>query len=221
MEQAVEYLHKNSIMHRDIKPARMYLKDGEIKLDIGNLMREYTSDGALSPEVVTLWYRAPELLLSTKHYDFAIDMWSVGCIMGGECRALKHNSSIDTCHRAAQGRTALPWNEWTRHVVAHQWHLGPGQSAHLAWTRWLESCCRDTPASTWATCLAATNYSAVIPHSPRTPARSVVLQSTWSTHRPSSTATRVVQWSVATTAAVQSGLVFIRRAVRVALIRAT
>lgn len=82
--QAVEYMHKNNVMHRDIKPGKIYLKDGEIKLDLSSLLREYTTDGTLSPVVVTLWYRAPELLLGTKEYDFSIDMWSVGCVMAGK-----------------------------------------------------------------------------------------------------------------------------------------
>jgi serine/threonine protein kinase len=36
----------------------------------------------MTQEVVTQYYRAPELLLGAKHYDFAVDMWSIGCIFG-------------------------------------------------------------------------------------------------------------------------------------------
>lgn len=73
-------------MHRDIKPAKIFLKDGEVKLDTSGLVREYTNEGNLTPVVVTLWYRPPELLLNVTQYDTAIDMWSVGCVMAGKCR---------------------------------------------------------------------------------------------------------------------------------------
>merc|ERR1711916_371268 len=44
------------------------------------MLRTYTH------EVVTLWYRAPEILLGEKHYSPAVDLWSVGCIMAELCR---------------------------------------------------------------------------------------------------------------------------------------
>lgn len=36
----------------------------------------------MTPRVVTLWYRSPELLLDTTTYTTAVDMWSVGCVLG-------------------------------------------------------------------------------------------------------------------------------------------
>ena len=82
----VKYIHDNFILHRDIKPANILLRNkGEVKLaDFGlsrffekrkNQWRAYTNS------VVTLWYRAPELLLSECYYKTSIDMWSVGCVM--------------------------------------------------------------------------------------------------------------------------------------------
>ena len=82
----VKYIHDNYILHRDIKPANILIKNkGEVKLaDFGlsrffekrkNQWRAYTNS------VVTLWYRAPELLLSECYYKTSIDMWSVGCVM--------------------------------------------------------------------------------------------------------------------------------------------
>jgi cell division cycle 2-like protein len=78
----VEYLHKNWILHRDLKTSNLLLNNrGEVKLaDFG--MARYTSrpPPKLTQLVVTLWYRAPELLLGAEEYDFEIDIWSVGCI---------------------------------------------------------------------------------------------------------------------------------------------
>lgn len=79
---AVQYLHSNWIIHRDLKTSNILLNNrGEIKLaDFG--MARYTSrpPPRLTQMVVTLWYRAPELLLGAEEYGFEIDIWSLGCI---------------------------------------------------------------------------------------------------------------------------------------------
>ncbi|QLQ81893.1 hypothetical protein HG537_0G01470 [Torulaspora globosa] len=81
----VSYLHQNWILHRDLKPANiMVTLDGCVKVgDLGlarkfsNMLQTlYTGDKV----VVTIWYRAPELLLGARHYTPAIDLWAVGCI---------------------------------------------------------------------------------------------------------------------------------------------
>jgi len=79
---ATEYLHSNWILHRDLKTSNLLMNNrGEIKIaDFG--MARYTADPPpkLTQLVVTLWYRAPELLLGTENYGSAIDIWSIGCI---------------------------------------------------------------------------------------------------------------------------------------------
>ncbi|RFU81463.1 serine threonine kinase [Trichoderma arundinaceum] len=80
----VEYLHSNYILHRDLKTSNLLLNNrGLLKIaDFG--MARYVGDPPpkLTQLVVTLWYRAPELLLGTRSYGAAVDMWSVGCIFG-------------------------------------------------------------------------------------------------------------------------------------------
>ncbi|KAI5960559.1 SSN3 [Candida pseudojiufengensis] len=82
----VTFLHKNWIFHRDLKPANiMVTSNGIVKIGDLGLARKfnnplqsfYTGDKV----VVTIWYRAPELLLGTRHYTPAIDLWAVGCIL--------------------------------------------------------------------------------------------------------------------------------------------
>ncbi|XP_072162606.1 cyclin-dependent kinase 11B [Bemisia tabaci] len=85
MEQllkAVNHLHDNWILHRDLKASNLLLSHkGILKVGDFGLAREYGSPlKQYTPIVVTLWYRAPELLLCTKEYSTKIDMWSVGCI---------------------------------------------------------------------------------------------------------------------------------------------
>lgn len=78
-----KYLHDNWVLHRDLKTSNLLLNNrGDLKICDFGLARQYGSP--LKPYthlVVTLWYRAPELLLGAKQYSTAIDMWSLGCIM--------------------------------------------------------------------------------------------------------------------------------------------
>lgn len=81
--EGIKYLHDNWVLHRDLKTSNLLLNNrGELKICDFGLARQYGSP--LKPYthlVVTLWYRAPELLLGSKQYSTAIDMWSLGCIM--------------------------------------------------------------------------------------------------------------------------------------------
>ncbi|KAI4343636.1 hypothetical protein L6164_010964 [Bauhinia variegata] len=81
--KGVKYIHDNWVIHRDLKTSNILLnKDGELKICDFGLSRQYASPlKPYTPVVVTLWYRAPELLLGVKEYSTALDMWSVGCIM--------------------------------------------------------------------------------------------------------------------------------------------
>jgi cell division cycle 2-like protein len=81
----VAYLHDQWILHRDIKTSNLLLNNrGQLKIaDFG--MARYVGDpppANLTQLVVTLWYRAPELLLGAQTYGRAVDMWSVGCVLG-------------------------------------------------------------------------------------------------------------------------------------------
>eukprot|EP01118_Nematostelium_gracile_P002232 TRINITY_DN1246_c0_g1_i1.p1 TRINITY_DN1246_c0_g1~~TRINITY_DN1246_c0_g1_i1.p1 ORF type:complete len:488 (+),score=132.10 TRINITY_DN1246_c0_g1_i1:77-1540(+) len=78
----VKHLHDNWIIHRDLKTSNLlYSNKGILKIADFGLARSYGSPlKEYTQLVVTLWYRAPELLLGAKLYTPAIDMWSVGCI---------------------------------------------------------------------------------------------------------------------------------------------
>lgn len=79
------YLHSVHILHRDLKPANILIThDGVVKIaDLGLARMTYQPLQPLvsgDKVVVTIWYRAPELLLGAKHYNNAIDCWAVGCV---------------------------------------------------------------------------------------------------------------------------------------------
>ncbi|KAI8969459.1 kinase-like protein [Trametes punicea] len=80
------YLHDAHIIHRDLKPANILITSSGV-VKIGDLGLARLTHQPLQPlclgdkVVVTIWYRAPELLLGAKHYNKAVDIWAVGCVM--------------------------------------------------------------------------------------------------------------------------------------------
>ncbi|OCF58122.1 CMGC/CDK/CDK9 protein kinase [Kwoniella mangroviensis CBS 10435] len=89
--EGIDYIHLNNFIHRDIKTANILVdKHGQIKIADFGLARSWTHDALMPPHlaneytnmVVTRWYRAPELLLGDTHYGPAVDIWSLGCVLG-------------------------------------------------------------------------------------------------------------------------------------------
>ena len=83
MLEGLAYCHSNRVIHRDLKPANILLTAANhLKLADFGLARAFQiPTSTFTHEVVTLWYRAPEILLGEKHYCPAVDIWSVGCIL--------------------------------------------------------------------------------------------------------------------------------------------
>lgn len=82
LSRAIYYCHANFVLHRDIKPNNLLIAaNGEVKLADFGLARSFADPYTrMSHQVITLWYRPPELLFGAKHYSGAVDVWSVGMV---------------------------------------------------------------------------------------------------------------------------------------------
>ncbi|KAG8506153.1 Cyclin-dependent-like kinase 5 [Galemys pyrenaicus] len=76
------FCHSRNVLHRDLKPQNLLInRNGELKLADFGLARAFGIPvRCYSAEVVTLWYRPPDVLFGAKLYSTSIDMWSAGCI---------------------------------------------------------------------------------------------------------------------------------------------
>lgn len=85
--RGLKYIHSANVLHRDLKPSNLLLNTTcDLKICDFGLARvadpEHDHTGILTEYVATRWYRAPEIMLNSKGYSKAIDLWSVGCILG-------------------------------------------------------------------------------------------------------------------------------------------
>jgi len=102
--KGIAHCHAHRVLHRDLKPQNLLIdKKGVLKLADFGLARAFgVPVRTYTHEVVTLWYRAPEILLGGKQYSTPVDIWSIGCIyaeMVTRCPLFPGDSEIDQLFR--------------------------------------------------------------------------------------------------------------------------
>lgn len=101
----LEHCHSRRVVHRDIKGANLLVNnEGVLKIADFGLANFFdpSKNHPLTSRVVTLWYRPPELLLGSTHYDAAVDLWSVGCVFAEMYRGkpiLQGRTEVEQLHK--------------------------------------------------------------------------------------------------------------------------
>ncbi len=144
--RALEYCHSQGIMHRDIKPHNLMIDHSHRKLRVidWGLAEFYHYGQEYNVRVASRYYKGPELLVDDTHYDYSLDIWSLGCTLGEmifrRIPLFKGKSNYDQLVRIAK---VLGTSDLMRYVSKYELTLDPeyndilGEYQKMRWEVWI------------------------------------------------------------------------------------
>ncbi|CAA7399942.1 unnamed protein product [Spirodela intermedia] len=129
----LEHCHNNGVLHRDIKGSNLLLDNGGLlKIADFGLATSFNPNRKrpMTSRVVTLWYRAPELLLGATDYGVGVDLWSAGCILAellAEKPIMPGRTEVEQLHRIFKLCGSPPEEYWRKSKLPHATIFKPQQ----------------------------------------------------------------------------------------------
>ncbi|CAN0009088.1 unnamed protein product [Pylaiella littoralis] len=138
--RALDFCHGRGIMHRDLKPQNLLVsRDGTLKVADFGLARAFCPPvRPLTHEVVTIWYRAPEILLGSKTYAPPLDLWSVGTILAEmvtKTPMFPGDSEIDEIYKIFRILGTPTESSWPNVTDLDDWNVGFPKWPRIGLTR--------------------------------------------------------------------------------------
>ncbi|PWZ37039.1 putative serine/threonine-protein kinase [Zea mays] len=143
----LEHCHSRHVVHRDIKGANLLVNnEGVLKIADFGLANFFdpSKNHPLTSRVVTLWYRPPELLLGSTHYDAAVDLWSVGCVFPEMYRGkpiLQGRTEVEQLHKIFKLCGSPTDDYWKKSKLPHATIFKP----HHPYTSTLRDVFKELP----------------------------------------------------------------------------
>lgn len=117
----LDHCHRRGVLHRDLKGSNLLIDNkGNLKIADFGLASFFDPRGGepMTSRVVTLWYRAPELILGVTDYGVGIDLWSVGCILAeliAGAPILPGRTEVEQLHKIFKLCGSPPEDYWKKY----------------------------------------------------------------------------------------------------------